>query len=75
MKIKCGSRYEPKPSEEFPYGQDSHFYSTDGKIFSLADGVGGYRMYGIDSGTYARELMSNAVGAIAELSSSLSQAH
>lgn len=37
------------------------------KIFSAADGVGGYRMHGIDCGKYARELKFNAVDAIAEM--------
>lgn len=67
LKIACGSWYHPKPSMEFPSGQDCHFHSAHRKIFGVADGVGGYRVRGIDSGIYARELMCNAVDAIAEL--------
>lgn len=32
----------------------------------MADGVGGWADHGIDSGQYARELMSNSVSAIQE---------
>ncbi|KAG0461011.1 hypothetical protein HPP92_021308 [Vanilla planifolia] len=45
--------------------KDAHFISNEHAI-GVADGVGGWADLGIDSGHYARELMSHSVSAIEE---------
>jgi protein phosphatase PTC7 len=45
-------------------GEDAHFICQERQTFGVADGVGGWAMKGIDSGIFARELMSNYLTAL-----------
>ena len=45
-------------------GEDAHFICAEENTIGVADGVGGCRKHGIDSGVYARKLMNNAVTAV-----------
>lgn len=56
----------PHPDKEDTGGEDAHFICVDEQAIGVADGVGGWADHGIDSGQYARELMSNSVSAIQE---------
>lgn len=66
LKLLSGSCYLPHPDKEETGGEDAHFICIDGQAIGVADGVGGWADVGIDSGQYARELMSHAVSAIQE---------
>jgi protein phosphatase PTC7 len=48
-------------------GEDAHFICQERQTFGVADGVGGRAMKGIDSGIFARELMSNYLTALRSL--------
>ncbi|KAG0462498.1 hypothetical protein HPP92_020974 [Vanilla planifolia] len=65
LKLISGSCYLPHPEKEETGGEDAHFISNEHAI-GVADGVGGWADLGIDSGHYARELMSHSVSAIEE---------
>ncbi|KAL8041357.1 hypothetical protein ABFX02_10G160000 [Erythranthe guttata] len=56
----AGSFYIPKENENKPFGEDAHFFCPSAQVIGIADGVGGWSRYGVDSGIYARELMRNA---------------
>ncbi|WOG86238.1 hypothetical protein DCAR_0205439 [Daucus carota subsp. sativus] len=45
-------------------GDDAHFVCVNEKVIGVTDGVGGWAGIGVNAGLYARELMSNSVGAI-----------
>ncbi|XP_050368820.1 probable protein phosphatase 2C 55 [Argentina anserina] len=65
MKMVCGSFYLSKERRDLPIeGDDAHFICAEENIIGVADGVGGTRKKGIDSGVYARKLMNNAVKAV-----------
>ena len=65
MKMVCGSFYLSKEQRDRPIeGDDAHFICVEENIIGVADGVGGTRKNGIDSGVYARKLMNNAVKAV-----------
>ncbi|KAF8391099.1 hypothetical protein HHK36_023399 [Tetracentron sinense] len=64
LKLISGSCYLPKNSEWKPEGEDAHFICEEDRVIGVSDGVGGYSLRGIDSGIYARELMSNSVIAV-----------
>ncbi|OWM80825.1 hypothetical protein CDL15_Pgr006856 [Punica granatum] len=66
LQLVSGSCYLPHPDKEETGGEDAHFICSDEKAIGVADGVGGWADYGIDSGQYSRELMSNSVSAIQE---------
>lgn len=66
LKLLSGSCYLPHPDKEDTGGEDAHFICVDEQAIGVADGVGGWADHGIDSGQYARELMSNSVSAIQE---------
>ena len=66
MKLLSGSCYLPHPDKEETGGEDAHFICVDEHAIGVADGVGGWADVGVDSGQYARELMSNSVTAIQE---------
>ncbi|XP_022875403.1 probable protein phosphatase 2C 55 isoform X7 [Olea europaea var. sylvestris] len=66
LKLNSGSCYLPHPDKEETGGEDAHFICMDGQAIGVADGVGGWADIGVDSGQYARELMSNSVCAIQE---------
>lgn len=66
LQLLSGSCYLPHPEKEETGGEDAHFICTDEQAIGVADGVGGWAEYGIDSGLYSRELMSNSVSAIRE---------
>ncbi|KAJ6801947.1 putative protein phosphatase 2C 55 [Iris pallida] len=66
LKLLSGSCYLPHPDKEQTGGEDAHFVCIDGQAVGVADGVGGWADLGIDSGQYARELMSHSVIAIQE---------
>ncbi|KAK9936995.1 hypothetical protein M0R45_013814 [Rubus argutus] len=65
MKMVCGSFYLSKDQRDWPVeGEDAHFICAEENTIGVADGVGGCRKHGIDSGVYARKLMNNAVTAV-----------
>ncbi|XP_034675686.1 probable protein phosphatase 2C 55 isoform X1 [Vitis riparia] len=66
LKFLSGSCYLPHPDKEETGGEDAHFICIDEHAIGVADGVGGWADLGVDSGQYARELMSNSVTAIQE---------
>lgn len=66
LQLVSGSCYLPHPDKEETGGEDAHFICADEQAIGVADGVGGWADYGIDSGQYSRELMSNSVSAIQE---------
>ncbi|PUZ76692.1 hypothetical protein GQ55_1G311100 [Panicum hallii var. hallii] len=43
------------------HGEDAHFGHAEAGFIGVADGVGGYRDYGVDAGAFARELMASAL--------------
>ncbi|RLM78995.1 putative protein phosphatase 2C 23 [Panicum miliaceum] len=43
------------------HGEDAHFGHAEAGFIGVADGVGGYRDYGVDAGAFARELMARAL--------------
>ncbi|KAL3818270.1 hypothetical protein ACJIZ3_004175 [Penstemon smallii] len=57
-----GVFYIPKERRSHPKGQDAHFICKEKQTIGVADGVGKLIDQGIDSGKYARKLMSNFVG-------------
>lgn len=64
LKLLSGSCYLPHPAKEDTGGEDAHFICANEQAIGVADGVGGWADLGVDSGQYARELMSNSVNAI-----------
>ncbi|CAI9771430.1 unnamed protein product [Fraxinus pennsylvanica] len=66
LKLNSGSCYLPHPEKEETGGEDAHFICMDEQAIGVADGVGGWADPDVDSGHYARELMSNSVYAIQE---------
>lgn len=60
--MDIGSHYIPKTNKKSLscQGEDAHFISSNSKTFGIADGVGGWKKLGIDSGEYSRQLMKNA---------------
>lgn len=66
LKLNSGSCYLPHPDKEETGGEDAHFICPNEQAIGVADGVGGWAEFGVDSGKYARELMSNSVSAIRE---------
>ncbi|KAF6147386.1 hypothetical protein GIB67_003284 [Kingdonia uniflora] len=58
LQFIAGSFYIPKDNSK-PSGQDAHLICPEEQVLALADGVGGWAKHGIDSGEYARELISN----------------
>ncbi|XP_072991866.1 probable protein phosphatase 2C 80 [Typha latifolia] len=65
LKLLSGSCYLPHPEKEETGGEDAHFI-CDEQAIGVADGVGGWADLGVDSGQYARELMSHSITAIQE---------
>ena len=45
-------------------GDDAHFVFAEKNTIGVADGVGGWARYGVDTGKYAHQLMSNVVTAV-----------
>ncbi|XP_073119132.1 probable protein phosphatase 2C 55 [Henckelia pumila] len=64
LKLNSASCYLPHPDKEETGGEDAHFICSDEQAIGVADGVGGWADLGVNSGFYARELMSNSVNAI-----------
>ncbi|KAF9593766.1 hypothetical protein IFM89_025391 [Coptis chinensis] len=64
LQLISGSFYIPKESDNKPLGGDAHFICADEQTIGVADGVGGWAKKGIDSGEYARLLVSNLIFAI-----------
>lgn len=64
LKLLSGSCYLPHPDKEETGGEDAHFICVNEQVIGIADGVGGWADVGVNAGLYARELMSNTVGAI-----------
>ncbi|CAI9087421.1 OLC1v1021487C1 [Oldenlandia corymbosa var. corymbosa] len=60
LRMMAGAYYLPKTA----LGEDAHFICDEQQTIGVADGVGGWSRYGIDSGVYARKLMDNAVESI-----------
>jgi protein phosphatase PTC7 len=46
------------------HGEDAHFGHAGAGFVGVADGVGGYRKYGVDAGAFARELMTTALARV-----------
>ncbi|KAJ0045596.1 hypothetical protein Pint_04748 [Pistacia integerrima] len=59
-----GSFYLPEDEDSLPLGQDVHSVCQEKQTFGVVDGVGGWNKRGIDSGVYARELMTNSLIAL-----------
>lgn len=57
--LAAGACYIPKDDESHPKGDDAYFICAEKQTLGIADGVGGWRLRGIDAGVYARELMAN----------------
>ncbi|KAJ6816174.1 putative protein phosphatase 2C 80 [Iris pallida] len=66
LKLLSGSFYLPHPDKAETGGEDAHFICAEEQAIGVADGVGGWADQGIDSGRYARQLMSNSAAAIRE---------
>ncbi|XP_074348743.1 putative protein phosphatase 2C 80 isoform X2 [Apium graveolens] len=64
LKLLSGSCYLPHPDKEETGGEDAHFICVNEQVIGVADGVGSWADVGVNAGLYARELMSNSVGAI-----------
>ncbi|KAK1359971.1 Protein phosphatase [Heracleum sosnowskyi] len=64
LKLLSGSCYLPHPDKKETGGEDAHFICVNEQVIGVADGVGGWADVGVNAGLYARELMSNSVGAI-----------
>uniref|UniRef100_A0A6N2LZG3 Protein phosphatase n=1 Tax=Salix viminalis TaxID=40686 RepID=A0A6N2LZG3_SALVM len=66
LKMDMGTCYFPKDFDSNPesLGQDAHFICQERQAFGVADGVGGWARKGIDSGIFARELMSNYLASL-----------
>ncbi|CAA0839578.1 Probable protein phosphatase 2C 55 [Striga hermonthica] len=64
LKFLSGACYMPHPDKEKTGGEDAHFICGDEQVIGVADGVGGWADVGVNSGDYARQLMSNSVEAI-----------
>ncbi|KAB5521325.1 hypothetical protein DKX38_025644 [Salix brachista] len=69
LKMDMGTCYFPKDFDSNPesLGQDAHFICQERQAFGVADGVGGWARKGIDSGIFARELMSNYLASLRSL--------
>lgn len=69
LRMNMGTCYFPKDIESNPesLGQDAHFICQERQTFGVADGVGGWAKKGIDSGIFARELMSNCLTSLRSL--------
>lgn len=64
LKMFAGSFYQPKENQHQPSGEDYHFICEEQQTIGVADGVGGCADLSIDTGIYARHLMTNAVRSI-----------
>ncbi|XP_061365112.1 probable protein phosphatase 2C 80 [Gastrolobium bilobum] len=64
LKMAVGKFYYPKDNPKKPMGEDAFFICEEQRTMGVADGVGGWAKKGIDSGEYARELMTQAVNAV-----------
>lgn len=55
----------PHPEKRKTGGEDAHVIRPDpsGGIIAVADGVGGYKEYGVDAGLYSRRLLQNLADA------------
>ncbi|KAI5071431.1 hypothetical protein GOP47_0013682 [Adiantum capillus-veneris] len=58
--------YFPHPEKELTGGEDAYFICPEKQVFGVADGVGGWAEVGVDSGEYARQLMSESLIAARE---------
>ncbi|KAK4486342.1 hypothetical protein RD792_009013 [Penstemon davidsonii] len=59
-----GAFYIPKDIMYNPKGEDAHFICKEKQAIGVADGVGRWIEKGVDSGLYARKLMSNFAAAL-----------
>ncbi|KAL7197519.1 hypothetical protein ACSBR2_020120 [Camellia fascicularis] len=64
LEIAAGSLYLPKADELKPCGDDVHFIYAEKQTVGLADGVGGWTRKGVDTGEYARQLVTNSLIAL-----------
>ncbi|XP_061358527.1 probable protein phosphatase 2C 80 [Gastrolobium bilobum] len=64
LKMVVEKFYYPKDNPEKPKGEDAFFICEEQRTMGVADGVGGWAKKEIDSGEYARELMTEAVNAV-----------
>jgi len=48
----------PHPEKAHKGGEDA--YTFNNKMLTVADGVGGWAMYGIDPGKYSKDFCKNA---------------
>ena len=55
----------PHPEKRAKGGEDAHFVrmSASGGALGVADGVGGWKEYGVDAGLYSRRLLQNTADA------------
>jgi protein phosphatase PTC7 len=65
-KFMSASAYLPHPDKVATGGEDAHFMSACARVVAVADGVGGWRDMGIDSGLFSRELVRLAQSYVAD---------
>lgn len=63
--LSSGAAMLPHPSKAWTGGEDAYFVACE-NWFGVADGVGQWSLEGINAGLYARELMENCKGIVAE---------
>lgn len=51
----------PHPEKVAKGGEDAWFINIPDNSFAVADGVGGYDQYGVDSGLYSKQFMQLAM--------------
>lgn len=66
LRLLSGACYFPHPEKEVTGGEDAYFICPEKQVFGVADGVGGWADMGVDSGEYARQLMSESLIAAQE---------
>ncbi|GER25815.1 protein phosphatase 2C family protein [Striga asiatica] len=64
LKMSAAAICIPKDDPTHPLGDDAHFIHAESGTVGVADGVGGWRRHGVDSGEYARQLMHNSFLAV-----------
>lgn len=63
-----GAAYLPHPEKVATGGEDAHYTSECKRLVAVADGVGGWKDMGVDSGLFSRELMELVGNYVSETS-------
>eukprot|EP00899_Mesostigma_viride_P006966 jgi/Mesvir1/16270/Mv08514-RA.3 len=64
LQLRSGAASLPHCDKIAKGGEDAHFIDTPHNAVGVADGVGGWSEYGVDSGLYSRMLMGHARDAL-----------